>query len=274
MKNKLLIYDDNCPLCSWYSAQFVKFHFLPKEGRKPFSTLEENFLHLLDFNRSRNEIPLGDTETKTVQYGIAALLEILGSKIPFIKTLGHSKRIHWFLTRLYKFISYTRKVIVAKKCGPGVIDCSPDFNYFNRSLFMSFCLMVNAALLFLFHKVILLPLPYYHLSIVQLQSAQFGLILINCLPGLSLSKQKAFEYLGQLMMLTLITNLLLIPLVIINTIIVQTELLSSIYLLFTGLLIFKEYLGRMDFAGIIQNNKWIAGFNLAGITGFVLFLFS
>jgi hypothetical protein len=44
MKNKILVYDDNCPLCTWYSGLFVKYGFLNAEGRKPFSTLDDKLL--------------------------------------------------------------------------------------------------------------------------------------------------------------------------------------------------------------------------------------
>lgn len=274
MKNKLLIYDDNCPLCSWYSAQFVKFGFLPKEGRRPFSTIDTTYLNAIDFNRGRNEIPLIDTESKKVVYGIDSLLEILGAKIPVIKITGNSKPIHWLLHHLYKFISYNRKVIVAVKCGPGSIDCSPDFNYFYRGLFMSFFLMVNTLLLFSFHKYILSPLPFYHLSLLQLQAGHVALVLMNCLLALSFPKQQAFEYPGQVNLLALVTTLLLIPLTIINKAAGTNQLSTIIYLVLVTIIVFKEYFRRMEYAGIIQNNKWIASFNLAGMTGFILFLFS
>ena len=80
MKNKILIYDDNCPLCSWYSGEFVRFGFLASEGRKAFSSLDTSLLSRIDFEKSRNEIPLLDTENGQVLYGIDALLEILDSK--------------------------------------------------------------------------------------------------------------------------------------------------------------------------------------------------
>ena len=114
MKNKILVYDDNCPLCTWYSGLFVKYGFLESGGRKAFSTLDDKLLSLIDFNKSRNEIPLLDTSSNRVLYGIDALLEILDQKIPCIKTTGNVAPIKWFLKKFYKLISYNRKVIVAK----------------------------------------------------------------------------------------------------------------------------------------------------------------
>ena len=132
MKNKILVYDDNSPLCTWYSGLFVKYGFLNADGRKPFSTLDEKLLAKIDFDKSRNEIPLLDTSTYKVVYGIDALLEILDQKIPYIKATGNFAPLKWVLKRIYKLVSFNRKVIVGKKCGSATIDCSPDYNYLYR----------------------------------------------------------------------------------------------------------------------------------------------
>ena len=113
--NKTLIYDDACPLCVWYTGAFVKSGLLTTEGRKAFSTCDTELLNAIDLERGKNEIPLIDIENKQVLYGIDAMLEVLGEKFPVIKTIGNVKPVNWFLKRLYKFISYNRKVIVAKK---------------------------------------------------------------------------------------------------------------------------------------------------------------
>src|SRR5687768_10026750 len=134
--NRILIYDDNCPLCTWYTGLFVKYGFLPEGGRRPFSTLDPALLNSIDFTKGKNEIPLLDTPSGKVIYGIDALLEILGQKFPFIKKAGSLRPVNWMLRKVYKLISYNRKVIVANRCGPGTIDCSPEFNDRYRILFM------------------------------------------------------------------------------------------------------------------------------------------
>src|SRR5690349_14596360 len=138
MKNAILVYDDNCPLCTWYSSLFTRYGFLPEHGRKAFSTLDQSLLQKIDFNRSRNEIPLIDTNNGSVAYGLDALLTILGDRFSWIKKVGKWKIVYWFFRKLYKLISYNRKVIVAKKCSAGAIDCAPDINYGYRFLFLLF----------------------------------------------------------------------------------------------------------------------------------------
>lgn len=273
MNNKILIYDDNCPLCSWYSSLFVKTGLLPANGRKAFSSLDPSLLNLIDYNRGRNEIPLIDEVSGKVFYGIDALLEILGKRFPFIKSVGRRKPIHWLLKKLYKLVSYNRKIIVAKKCGTGNIDCSPDMNYRYRLIFLLISLMFNTILLFPLNNELFSPLAGSIIPGNKLQAAHFGLVAGNCLLALKLNQVRAMEYLGQVSMLALLTILLLIPLMTIQYWFVLPGWLNVMYMAATAIVIFKEYLRRMEYAGVLNNNRWIAAINLTGMFGLILFLF-
>ncbi len=272
MKNKILIYDDNCPFCTWYSNLFVKYGFLDREGRKDFSSLSPSLLERIDMGKSRNEIPLLDKSTGKVQYGIDALLELLGQKYPLIKRTGKLAPVNWFLRKLYKLVSFNRKLIVARKCREGAIDCSPDVNYFYRLAFMTICLVFNTLALFPLHHSVLTKLSYYHLSITELQLAHFGLVFINCLLSLSFTKEKATGYLGQVNILALMTVILLLPLLALIGL-PGSDHITIVYLVLVSLLIFKEYLRRMDYAGVLLAHKWVASTNLASLAGFILILF-
>lgn len=273
MKNKILIYDDYCPLCTWYSGLFVKYGFLPADGRKAFSALEQEMLSKIDFEKGKNEIPLVDVTSGKVLYGIEALLEILNQRIPFIKAIGNCKPINWILKKTYKLISYNRKLIVAKKCGNAAIDCAPDFNYRYRFLFMFICLIFNTVMLFPVHNIVLSKLSYYHLIHLELQLGHFVFVAVNCtLTFLSFSKEKAFEYLGQVNMLALTAILLISPLLFLKNFFNQT--LITIYLTAATIFIFKEYVRRMEYADVLSKNKWVVGINLFCLVGFILFLFN
>ena len=87
-----------------------------------------------------------------------------------------------------------------------------------------------------------------------------------------LTKEKAFEYLGQVNMLALTAILFLIPLLLLNLFIIN-EWLNTIYLLLTTLVVFKEYIRRMNFAGVLLKNKWLVSFNLLILMGFLFYLF-
>src|SRR4051794_7231311 len=82
----------------------------------------------------------------------------------FIKSIGNFVPVKRFLTRLYKLISYNRKVIVARKCGTGRFDCSPVFNVFYRVLFMMICLLFNSVMLWPLHISLFSYCSIYHLT--------------------------------------------------------------------------------------------------------------
>jgi len=272
MKNKILVYDDNCPLCTWYSGLFVKYGFLNAEGRKPFSTLDDISLSKINFHKSRHEIPLLDTSTNKVLYGIDALLEILDQKIPFIKKIGNLFPLKWILKKIYKLVSYNRKVIVAKKCGPGSIDCSPDTNYLYRFIFMAGCLVFNTLMLYPLQNNLFSKLSYYHLNIYDFQAAHFAFVIINCTLAFNFSKMKSYEFLGQVNMLALLV-ILSLTLLLLVLLILESEILATAWLVITALFIFKEYLRRMEYAGVLLNDKWVVSMNFLSLTGFILYLF-
>ena len=272
MKNKILVYDDNCPLCTWYSGLFVRYGFLNSDGRKAFSRLDDDLLSKIDFDKSRNEIPLLDISTNKVLYGIDALLEILDEKIPLIKATGNFAPLKWFLRKIYRLVSFNRKVIVAKKCGPGNIDCAPDNNYLYRFIFMAICLFFNTAMLYPLQNNLFGKLSYYHLGLYQLQAAHFIFVAINCTLAFSFSKTRGYEYLGQVNMLALSAILLLTPLLIIHYFFFS-EWFSTTWLVLSSAIVFREYARRMEFAGVLPNYKWVVSLNLLSLSGFILFLF-
>lgn len=270
---KLLIYDDDCPLCQWYTGLFVKYKLLEPQGRVEFSKIEPKLLSMLDADRGRNEIPLVDIQSGKVLYGIDALLEILGKKMPLIPAIGNVPPVKWFLLKLYKLISYNRKVIVATRCGTGKFDCAPEFNGFYRLLFMTLLFVFNTIMLLPVQKYVLTSVSFYNLDVYQLQYAHLALVSVNCALALFLTRRSSIEYLGQVNMLALISILLLVPLMLINVIFHATELFNLVYLSALLLFVVKEYFRRMRYAGILSSKKFIAAINLTCIGGFVMYLF-
>lgn len=271
--SKILVYDDDCPLCQWYTGLFVKYKLLEPQGRVEFSRIEPAMLSMLDAERGRNEIPLLDIQSGKVLYGIDALLDILGQKMPLIKAIGNVAPIKWFLLKLYKLISYNRKVIVAIRCGNGKFDCAPEFNTFYRLLFMMLFLVFNTIMLIPIQNYVLTAVSFYHLNPLQLQYAHLALVGVNCTLALFLDRRLCIEYLGQVNMLALMSILLLVPLMLINIIFGASELFNVAYLVALLLFVVKEYFRRMRYAGILSSKQFIAAINLMCIGAFVMYLF-
>lgn len=186
---------------------------------------------------------------------------------------GTKKWVNCPLKKLYNFISYNRKVIVARKAEEGKIDCSPDFNVFYRFLFMGVFLCFNTLMLFPLYENLVSKTPMAEISLTGLHAAHAAIVFINCLLALTLSSRQAIEYLGQVNMLALITNLLLLPLMLMNKWWPAISDYNFIYLLLLFAFVVKEYFRRMDYAGIVKKHKAIVALNLLSMAAFAASIF-
>lgn len=270
MKKAILLYDDHCPLCVCYTKLFVRTGLLKPEERRAFSTVSEEFLTRIDFVRGTNEIPLINEETGQVYYGIDALLEVLGRKMPWIKTVGQWAPVHYLLGKLYKFISYNRKVIVATGCGPGEIDCSPSFHSGYRTLFLVMGLLFTTAMLFPAFGWFF-QFKSFALTTNQWLGAFGAVVLLNLVLSFFFTRERAFEFLGQVTMLALIASGLMIPLLLLENFL--PPLASMVGLILAGLVVLKEYGRRMNYLGLFKSYAWIAGLQLGGMVIYLLYVF-
>lgn len=271
MQNKILIYDEGCPLCAAYTAAFVKTGLLSDKGRKNFSNVDSNTFSLVDNSRCRNEIPLIDTGTNQVWYGIDALLEIISPKAPLIKFIGNRKPVKWLLVKCYKFISYNRKVIVATST-KSKFNSSPDFSTTYRSAFLFVFLIFNTLLLNpLFHYV-LNKNSFVSSTQAQFQYAHAILVSGNIVIALFLGKKNGFEYLGQINMLALTCLLLLSPLMLLNKYYLSGSFINNTYLGMVAICTFAEYIRRMKYANVVQQLPVLVIINVLSVIAFMTYL--
>ncbi len=273
MNTKIIIYDDSCPLCSAYTNAFIKAGFIDKEGRKNFSNITPDLIEKIDINRAVNEIPVIDTTTSQVWYGIDALLEILQQKIPFAKAIGNKRPIKWLLKKSYKFISYNRRAIVASKNKPGSFDCAPDFNLRYRSAFIGVIIIVNTLLLFPLHRYVLPYSLFNETDISGLQAANLATVLINILIALKLGKQAGIEYLRQINMIALLILVLTIPLITLNKYTGLPHLnFNNIYLGLLAVFAVKEYIRRMEFINFLKEHSRVILVSIISIAAATFYL--
>jgi predicted DCC family thiol-disulfide oxidoreductase YuxK len=269
----ILLYDDYCPLCTWYSGLFVKYGLLSKEQRQPFSTAGPSVLNSIDMDRGKDEIPLYDIATGQTRYGIDALLAILGQRWNWIERAGHWAPANWLLRKLYKLVSYNRKVIVARKCGPGAFDCSPALNMRYRILFLITCLLFNSLMLVPLHANLLARISFYHVTAGELQTAHLLFVLVNCCLAFSLGRSRGLEYLGQVNMLALVCILLLAGTWFLASLLALPELAIVINLAIVASIITREYFRRMGYAGILPAYKPVVFINAICVGVFLGYLF-
>lgn len=205
--SKAIIYDDQCPLCVAYTSGFVKWGVLKKENRVAFSTLQANGLAAqIDPERSRREIPLVDLSGGKTLYGVDALLCLLSQRIPLIKTVGEWKPVYWFVNRLYRLVSFNRRVIVGSRFVATAIDCAPVYNSKYRILFLVFAALVALGVTALAGNALAGALNIS--AAVSVRNALLvcgaGWVLQVAIAMVFLRGERRMEYLGQLAVLQII----------------------------------------------------------------------
>ena len=132
LANKVILYDDSCPMCKVYTQGFVSMGILTPDHRVGMARASADTMSRLDLNRARHEIPLLDTATGEVTYGMDALFLLIGHRVPVFTPLFRSRTFRAMVYALYQLVTYNRRVIAG--CAPPKdgFDCAPDFNHTAR----------------------------------------------------------------------------------------------------------------------------------------------
>jgi hypothetical protein len=243
LQNQTLLYDEDCPLCQVYTTAFIKAKMLDENGRKSYCQLNENEQKFVDINRASNEIALIDNQNKTVIYGIDSLLKVIGFSFPAIEKIGNIKPVKYFLKKLYSFVSYNRKVIIPSKINKDVkLQCVPDFNYKYRFLFICFASVITTIVLY-----------NYSLLIPSLPRANFmrelviaiGQIFFQALFLLKFDRKTILNYTGNLMTISLMGALLLLPMLALQNVINVSENVILLWFGIIAFIMFMEHFRRI-----------------------------
>ncbi|WEK71358.1 MAG: hypothetical protein P0Y62_07295 [Candidatus Chryseobacterium colombiense] len=237
LKNHTLIYDNECPMCNIYSKGFIKAGMLDENGREAFTELSFKNKNLVDFNRAKNEIALVDHQRNKVIYGLDSLLLIIGNSFPVLEKTARIKPFYWFFKKLYSFVSYNRKQIIPSKKDQTEEACIPDFNLNYRLAYMAFVVIFSGYILSLFSTKLGLGL---HQNFGRELIVCIGQIFWQTLFLTSYLKDKIWNYLGNMMTVSLIGTLLLIPALFLNL----NPVSSMIYFGIVVFIMFLEHIRR------------------------------
>ena len=243
LENQTLLYDEDCPLCSLYTTGFVKSGMLDENGRKSYCQLSIEEQCFVDLNRATNEIALVDNTTKTVVYGIDSLIKVVGFSFPLIEKITNIKLIHFVLKKMYSFVSYNRKVIIPGNVKEeNKLQCIPDFNYKYRFLFIGFALTLTSFVLFGYSNLIT-NLPKSNITREVLLA--FGQIVFQSLFLFKFDKQTIMNYTGNLMTVSLMGSLILVPVLILSKFIQLPQMIILGWFGATVLIMLLEHFKRV-----------------------------
>lgn len=244
LKNHTLIYDSECPMCNIYSKGFIKSGMLDDNGREAFTEVSLKNKNLIDFNRARNEIALVDHEKNKVIYGLDSLLLIIGNSFPSLEKIARIQPLYWFFKKLYSFVSYNRKQIIPSKKDNTEEACVPDFNLKYRIAYMAFVVIISGYILSLFSVKLGFGL---RLNLWRELTICVGQIVWQTVFLTSYLKDKTWNYLGNMMTVSLIGTLLLIPALFLNL----NQVFSVIYF---GIIVFIMFLEHIRRCRILKLN--------------------
>lgn len=221
LKDHVILYDQDCPLCNAYTGAFVKTGMLDHNGRQPFSQADQHIKSLIDHERASDEIALIDMKTGSVRYGIDSLFKILAHRFPVLRCLFSSPLFRACMSKLYFFVSYNRKIVAPGKQFESPTSCTPSFNLKYRWAFILFAWLITSLVLtsYVGHLIPLLPPTTLGREFIICggQLAFQGIIL------LILNRKRTLHYLGNMMTVSLIGALLLLPAIILGNLnVIQT----------------------------------------------------
>lgn len=213
LNNHKLLVDADCPMCRLYGKGFEKAGWVDKETFNPYQAFVDTGASNLDLDRARNEIALVDTQTNTVKYGIDALEHIITYRFPALKNLLKSQPLDFFLRKLYRFISFNRKVIAPSSPQENVRECRPDMIIRYRIAYILFVVVCSSLVLYKFTQPINNFMAWQsHLGrefLICLGQIFWQVIFLK-----NLLKDKLLEYIGNMMTVSMIGTLLLLPMLL------------------------------------------------------------
>lgn len=243
LTHQTLLYDDDCPLCQVYTSGFINVGMLDKNGRKPFGSITQEEQNYVDLNRASNEIALIDTKNKTVIYGIDSLLKVIGFRFPIVESIGQLKPVKFMLNKLYAFISYNRKVIIpSEQMTNQKLQCVPTFNVTYRMFYILFSILVTMLTLFYFSKNLSL---LAETSIAREAVITTGQLLFQGVLLYQLNNKTILNYLGNLMTVSLMGSLMLLPLLFLKIWFEIPEMIAIFWFGLTILVMFLEHYRRI-----------------------------
>jgi predicted DCC family thiol-disulfide oxidoreductase YuxK len=212
MKDKAIIYDHNCPMCSLYTKGFVKWGLLENNNRLPFASVsQQEFINRVDWRRAKHEIPLVDLQGGQTLYGLHALTYVLGRKMPWLSIVLRYKPLYKLASHLYNLVSYNRRIIVpAKNDSPTGFDCTPDFHRTYRLAFILLAIFSSVLITYAFGQTFAALLGTNSGGWQMLLMAGTGWAVQLLLAWVFL-REKCTDYISHLAVIMLIGVLVLLP---------------------------------------------------------------
>lgn len=225
LANHTLVYDSECPMCDLYTRGFIKAGMLDNNGRVAYGCAKVPVT--FDNQRARNEIALIDYEKGEVTYGLDSLVKVIGHSFPLFDRLLRFRVIRFPLNILYSFISYNRKVIAPPTVFEKRGACTPDYRTGWRIAYIIFAWLLTSSMLSRYSSTLYPFVPandFYREFLICGGQIIFQMVFV-----LMTTRDKMLHYIGNMMTVSLIGGLLLLPVIIAENFIEVDPLMSLLW---------------------------------------------
>jgi hypothetical protein len=241
LKNHVILYDAECPMCKLYTGQFVKQGMLDTNGRSPCQEMPTAICPYVDLNRAANEIALVNTQTGEVEYGVKSLFKVIANSFPVFGPLFSFGPFIWLMSKFYSFISYNRRVIAPSAADSGN-NTDTAFSLKHRIAYLLFTWAIVGFILTAYARVLtgFVPLgnSYREYFICGGQIIFQGIIVSFYAPA------KRWGYLGNMMTISFAGALLLTPMMIVTHFLHPWPIIYPLYFMAIAGLMFLEHIRR------------------------------
>jgi predicted DCC family thiol-disulfide oxidoreductase YuxK len=258
LKDHMVLFDAECPMCSVYTKAFVKTRMLDNDGRSAYQHVAENTCPVYDRQRAVNEIALVNLKSGEVTYGIKSLFKIIGNAFPLFTPLFAFKPFIWLMSKAYAFISYNRRVIIPPTKGEANFAYQPTFKRHYRIAYLLFTWFFAGFILTAYAHLLtgLVPLgnTYREYMICGGQIIFQGAVMSFW------ERRQTWTYLGNMMTISFAGSLLLlIPLAISHWFKLGSEVYALCFMGVAGLM-FLEHIRRTQLLnlGWVPTITWVA----------------
>jgi hypothetical protein len=200
-------------MCSLYGDCFTKLGLVDKNTIVYYQNVNSKVFEQIDENRAKSEVAFVHPRSGKAVYGINAFLTIFSDKRPALKWLFQVRWVYFLLEKLYRFISFNRKVIAGTCNIEGGRDCTPPVHIPYRLVYLLLAAlftgyMVNGFTSLLDSEMGLTHVGWREYAICFSQIAwQFAALSL-------IRPAKRLDYLGNMSTVSIIGGLLLLPLFI------------------------------------------------------------
>lgn len=212
LRNKLIVYDSNCKVCSSLRSIVVKFTSIPEAKIKAYKELSPELSYHVDPNKFRNVMALIDTSTGQALYGAEGVAYIFSSQYKIVDFLLAYKPIFNLFNFLYKTQAYNRYIIATPKSKFNC-DCFPDKVVKYRISYIIITFLISIFLTAIFG----ISLRRFFINVSASEAAGQMLLVagtgwvVQIVLAVGLMKGKALDYVGHLGSIMVAGLLILIP---------------------------------------------------------------